>query len=79
MADVSSYDPKMKNGGYVEKTIISITTVDASVENLGRCLLEKEKRGGHCPKWYGEKYGRSVETAIKQLIGNVRESLKPWS
>lgn len=44
-----------------------------------RCLVRKEKRGGHHQKKLADAYGRVLEIVTKQSIGNVKEFVEHWS
>lgn len=44
-----------------------------------RCRLEVEKRGGHLEKEYADMYGKMMEVATRQIIGNIEEFVKHWA
>lgn len=73
------YDPKREDGSYVHGTIMSIARLDAWVATVVLCLVEREKRGGQRQKEYADTFGRMLETATKQVIGNIGEFVKHWS
>lgn len=57
---------------------MSIIRLDVRIAFVMQCVVEKEKRGGHRQKESADTYERMVDTAIKQLIGNVRGFMKQW-
>lgn len=63
--------PNRKHESCVEGTIKSIARLNACVKSMACYSFEKEKRGGYRQKAYPNKYGRMVETVVKQLIGNL--------
>lgn len=51
------YDPKMENGSYVDRTIMSVDRLVTWVATVVRCFLKNEKSEGQrwkeCTKIYG--------------------------
>lgn len=51
---------------------MQIRRLDASVATVMSCLVERRKREGHRLNEYTNTYGRMLEVATREMIGNVR-------
>lgn len=47
LRELMAYRPKKHDGSYVRRAITSLVRVDSWLATVVRCLLQKEKRGGH--------------------------------
>lgn len=72
LRDFLVYGSRQKDGNYVDGPTISIASVDAWVVTMVLCLLERERHAEDRQKEYVDKYGSTVETAIKQLFEDVK-------
>lgn len=68
-----------KDDSYVYATNTSTIRLNTCLVTVVCCLLQREKRGGHRQKTYGETYARIVETTKRLLIRNVRGFVKHCS
>lgn len=66
------YNPNWAYGSYVERMNMSTDRFDTWVATVIGCLIEKEKSRYYVQKKYADVYGKMVETATCQMIGNVR-------
>lgn len=55
---------------------MSIARLIAWVKTVVGYLVEKVKRGDHQEKAYAAVYGKAVQAAASEIIGDVREFLK---
>lgn len=74
-----AFNPKRKDGSYVDDETAPTTRMDARVVNVVRCLVEMEKAEIHRKREYSDTYASMEETGTSQLIGNDRELVKRWS
>lgn len=68
LQDFLQYNPKRKNGSYVEGILMSITKLGDWVATMVRYLPEREKLGGHRQGEYYDTYGIMVYTAKNQIV-----------
>lgn len=65
LQDFVGYDPKRKNGRYVERSIMRTARLDSWMVTVIRCLAENKKHGSYRRKEHADTHGGMVEAATK--------------